>query len=136
MLPSSKSDAKQEARFAARIDVLGERVDTLATTVAATASAIAKKDGEIASLRRDLQARDEALQRTRRTNRRGTPTIDPRIVQELQQTVAALAGERGKQGSSKQLDELAAKVGLLGQRLETAVDDRVDDGRRPGRARG
>jgi hypothetical protein len=58
VLSSSKTDAKQEARFAARIDVLSERVDTLAATVATTASAMAKKDGEIASLRRDLQARD------------------------------------------------------------------------------
>ena len=136
MLPSSNSDAKHEARFAARIDVLTERVDTLGATVATTASAIAKKDGEIASLRRDLQARDEALEAlAARTGATG-PTIDPRIVQELQQTVAALAGERGKHGSSKQLDELTAKVALLGQRLEIAVDDRVDDCCRPGRTRG
>ena len=119
MLPSSKSDAKQEARFAARIDVLTERVDTLATTVAATASAIAKKDGEIASLRRDLQTRDEALQALAARTGAATQTIDPRVVHELQQSVAALAGERGKQVSSKELDELTATVGLIGQRLET-----------------
>ncbi len=119
MLPSSKSDAKQEARFAARIDVLTERVDTLSATVATTASAIAKKDGEIASLRRDLQARDEALQALAARAGVAGPAIDPHIVQELQQTVAALAGERGKQGSSKQLDELTGKVTLIGQRLET-----------------
>jgi chromosome segregation ATPase len=118
MLPSSNSDAKHEARFAARIDVLTERVDTLGATVATTASAIAKKDGEIASLRRDLQARDEALEAlAARTGATG-PTIDPRIVHELQQTVAALAGERGKHGSSKPLDELTAKVALVGERLE------------------
>jgi DNA repair exonuclease SbcCD ATPase subunit len=119
VLPSSKSDAKQEARFAARIDVLTERVDTLSATVATTASAIAKKDGEIASLRRDLQARDEALQALAARAGAAGPTIEPRIVQELQQTVAALAGERRQQGSSKQLDELNAKVALIGQRLET-----------------
>ena len=119
MLPSSKSDAKQEARFAARIDVLMERVDTLAATVATTASAIAKKDGEIASLRRDLQARDVELQALAARAGATGPTIEPRIVQELQQTVAALAGERGQQGSSKQLDELNSKVALIGQRLET-----------------
>jgi DNA repair exonuclease SbcCD ATPase subunit len=119
-LSSSKTDAKQEARFAARIDVLSERVDTLAATVATTASAMAKKDGEIASLRRDLQARDEAIQALAASQGgRAAASIDPRVIQELQQTVAALAGEHGKQGSSKQLDDLAAKIGLLGQRLET-----------------
>ena len=51
---SSKNESKVEERFQARIELLTERLDTLATTVATTASAIAKKDGEIASLRREL----------------------------------------------------------------------------------
>jgi chromosome segregation ATPase len=116
---SSKGDAKHEARFAARIDVLAERVDTLASTVATTASAIAKKDGEIASLQRELQVRDEQLKAL--AARAAQPGgHDPRELQELRQSVAALASERGKHGgSSKQLDDLSAKVGLLGQRLET-----------------
>jgi hypothetical protein len=66
VLPSSKSDSKSdskhEARFVARLDVLSERVDTLAATVATTASGMAKKDGEIANLRRELQLRDEQIQ--------------------------------------------------------------------------
>ena len=56
---SSKNESKAEERFAARIDLISERLDTLASTVATTASAMAKKDGEIATLRRDLEARDE-----------------------------------------------------------------------------
>ena len=119
MLSSSKTDAKQEARFATRIDVLGERVDTLAATVATTASAMAKKDGEIASLRRDLEARDEAIRALAAQGGAAAASVDPRVIQELQQSVAALAGDHGKQGSSRQLDELAAKIALLGQRLET-----------------
>ena len=62
MLASSKSDSKHEARFVARLDVLGERVDTLASTIATTASAMAKKDGEIAACARELQLRDEQIQ--------------------------------------------------------------------------
>jgi chromosome segregation ATPase len=118
VLSSSKSDSKHEARFAARIDVLGERVDTLAAAVATTASAMAKKDGEIAGLHRELKARDEQIQAlaARTQAPAGVDTIELR---ELKDAVAAVAAERTKHGSSKQLDELAAKVGLLGQRLET-----------------
>ena len=102
----------------ARLDVLGERVDTLAATVATTASAMAKKDGEIASLRRELQLRDEQIQAL--AARPQAPAAgDPRELHQLRETVAALSAERSTQGGSKQIDELTAKVGLLGQRLET-----------------
>jgi chromosome segregation ATPase len=118
VLPSSKSDSKHEARFADRIEVLSERVDTLAATVATTASAMAKKDGEIVSLRRELQLRDEQIQAL--AARPQAPAAgDPRELQQLRETVAALSAERSTQGGSKQIDELTAKVGLLGQRLET-----------------
>ncbi len=117
MLSSSKPE-KSEAKFVARLDVLTERVDTLAQTVATTASAMAKKDGEIAALRKELDARDERLAdfiTKTRTAATGTELI------ELKEAVAALAKDRSKGGgaSSKQLDDLVAKVGLLGQRLET-----------------
>jgi DNA repair exonuclease SbcCD ATPase subunit len=118
VLPSSKSDSKHEARFVARIDVLGERVDTLAATVATTASAMARKDGEIASLHRELQLRDEQIQAL--AARPQAPAAgDPRELQQLREAVAALSSERSTQGGSKLIDELTAKVGLLGQRLET-----------------
>ena len=114
----SKNDAKAEARFAARLDVLMERVDTLATTVATTASAMAHKDGEIASLRRDLEARDQTLAAlAARVQDTGSST-DDRELKELREAVAALKAERSKHGTSKQVEELAAKMNLLGQRLE------------------
>lgn len=116
---SSKGEAKQEARFAARLDVLAERVDTLASTVATTASAMAKKDGEIASLRRDLTARDEALQALAAQTRAGGPAIDGNELRSLRNAVAALTSERAQGGTMDKLEDLAGKVGLLGQRLET-----------------
>ncbi len=97
-----------------------ERVDTLAATVATTASAMAKRDGEIASLRRELQTRDDALQATggAGSGRFAEPRDDgeaPRARgRRRRHDERALQG-----GSSKQLEELTAKVGLLGQRLET-----------------
>jgi chromosome segregation ATPase len=119
---SSKNDAKAESRFAARLDVLMERVDTLAATVATTASAMAHKDGEIATLRRDLEARDETLAALVARMHAGSPASDDRQMKELKElkeAVASLAAERSKHGNTKQLDELTAKVGLLGQRVET-----------------
>jgi chromosome segregation ATPase len=117
---SSKNETKQEARFAARLDVLTERVDTLASTVATTASAMAKREGEIAALRKELAVRDEQLAdfvtRAREANTGGGDDV-----RELKAAVAALASDAGggKRGSSKQLDDVVAKVGLLGQRLDT-----------------
>jgi chromosome segregation ATPase len=116
---SSKSDAKTEARFAARLDVLMERVDTLAATVATTASAMAHKDGEIATLRRDLEARDETLAALVARVQSGSPAGDQGELKRLEEAVASLAAERSKHGNTKQLEDLTAKVGLLGQRLET-----------------
>lgn len=124
MLSSSKSDTKQEARFAARLDVLLERVDTLAATVATTASAMAKKDGEIASLRRDLQARDGTLQElaaqarlTSQTPAGGTAP-DVNELRSLRNAVAALTKEHAQGGSASQVGDLATRVQALGQRLE------------------
>lgn len=121
---SSKSDPKQETRFAARLDVLLERVDTLAATVATTASAIAKKDGEIAGLRRDLQARDETLQalvtqaRLESQAPAGAPAVDANELRSLKNAVAALTKERAHGEGLPQVEELAVKVHALGQRLE------------------
>jgi chromosome segregation ATPase len=116
---SSRNENKQDERYAGRLDVLTERVDMLASTLSTTASAIAKKDGEIAGLRRDLELRDQQLQALAARAQAGGAAADPRELHELRQTVAALVNERSKQAGTKQIDELATKVGLLGQRLET-----------------
>jgi chromosome segregation ATPase len=115
---SSKNETKVEERLAGRIDLIAERLDSLVSTVATTASAMAKKDGEIATLRRDLQARDEQMQALA-ARAQATAGADPRELLELRQAVAALANERSREASTKKMDELAAKVGLLGQRLES-----------------
>ena len=118
---SSKGDAKQEARFAARLDVLMERIDTLASTVATTASSIAKKDGEIAALRRDLDARDQAVQALVEETRRsepapGAPALDPNEIRSLRNAVAGLK-ERVENGSAAQVEELATRMRDLDRRV-------------------
>ena len=122
MLSSSKGEAKQEARFAARLDVLMERMDTLAATVATTASAIAKKDGEIAALRRDLEARDQTLQSLAAQTRQSAPAPSPPPVDanELRSLRNAVAGlkERVENGSAAQVEDLTAGMHALRQRVE------------------
>lgn len=113
---SSRSDRSEE-KTSSRLDVLAQRVDTLASTVATTASAMAKRDGEIAALRKELDARDERLAAFVAQARETSGSAELR---ELKQAVAALASERSRGGgSTRGLDELTAKVTLLGQRLET-----------------
>jgi len=115
----SSKDAKGEARFAGRLDVLTERVDTLAATVATTASAMAMKDGEIASLKRELEARDRTLGELATRIEDASAPFDPTELRELRETVAKLGAAGAGQAGSKQVDDLSAKVELLGQRLET-----------------
>ena len=99
-----------------------ERVDTLASTVATTASAMAKKDGEIASLRRDLQARDETLQGL------------------VAQARADFAGSRGRLRSGRERTALAqerrrrADEGARGGRRHTARRRAQRQGARAGPA--
>ena len=133
---SSKSDAKQETRFAARLDVLMERMDTLASTVATTASSIAKKDGEIAALRRDLEARDQTLQtlatqvRQSGQSPESSPAADGNELRSLRNAVAALTKERAEGGNATQVEELATKVRALATRIEelaASVDARPAD---------
>jgi DNA repair exonuclease SbcCD ATPase subunit len=125
VLSSSKSDAKQEARFSARLDVLMERMDTLAATVATTASAMAKKDGEIAALRRDLEARDQALQALIVRAQQAAPapasgaSVDANELRSLRNAVAALTKEHAESGAgSAHVEELEASVRALGQRVD------------------
>jgi chromosome segregation ATPase len=134
---SSKGDSKHETRFAARIDVLTERVDTLAATVATTASAMAKKDGEIAALRRDLEARDQALQALAAQVRSaanapaaGGAAIDANELRSLRNAVASLMKDRSEAGVAGGV-ELATTVRQLKERVDqlaaAAKSDRHSD---------
>jgi chromosome segregation ATPase len=127
---SSKNEGKQEVRFAARLDVLMERLDTLASTVATTASAMAKKDGEIAALRRDLEARDQTLQtlvaqahQGAQAPQAGAASVDANELRSLRNAVAALTKERAEGGNGTHVVEgLATKVQALGARVEELAE--------------
>jgi DNA repair exonuclease SbcCD ATPase subunit len=124
---SSRNEAKEEARFVARLDVLAERVDTLASTVANTASAIAKKDGEIAGLQRALEARDQTMQAlVEHVNRAAAAPaadvpVDATELRSLRNAVAALTKERANGVTAAQIQALVATLRALDERVSAAA---------------
>ena len=121
---SSKNESKQDARFAAKLDVLTERVDSLASTLSTTASAMAKKDGEIAALRRDLEARDQTLNalvahaRQPRDVAAADVPVDAGELRALRNAVAALTKERASGVNAAYIEGLVATVRTLAGRVE------------------
>jgi uncharacterized phage infection (PIP) family protein YhgE len=112
----NKHDPKLEERVTNRVDVLADRLATLAGTVNVTAAALAGKDGEIANLRRELQegtARIEAVVRELRESGSG------RDVAELRNAVAELSRDRKSRSSDKQVEAISGDVDVLAQRLDT-----------------
>src|SRR6188508_2165885 len=120
---SSKNESKQDARFAAKLDVLTERVDSLASTLSTTASAMAKKDGEIAALRRDLEARDQTLNalvahaRQPRDVAAADVPVDANELRTLRNAVAALTKERASGVNAAHIEGLVATVRTLVERV-------------------
>src|SRR5262245_29412716 len=122
---SSKNESKQDARFAAKLDVLTERVDTLASTLSTTASSMAKKDGEIAALRRELEARDQTLNalvahaREQQQTPAADAPMDPNDLRALRNAVAALTKEHAEGATNAaRVEQLVAAVHSLSQRVD------------------
>jgi chromosome segregation ATPase len=93
-----------------------ERLNMLASTVSSTAAALARTDGEIAGLRRDLGnglARLEELVAEMRSRARAGD------VRELEKKVDALTFERARTSDSRRLDDVGAKVAVLAERVDT-----------------
>jgi chromosome segregation ATPase len=113
---SSKSERSGADLLPNSDEALAERLDMLASTVSATAAAIAKTDGELVNLRRSLEnglAHVEAVVADLRAQPSGS---DVRI---LEKRVAELSAERVKTADAKRLDDLSSKVALLAQRVDT-----------------
>jgi chromosome segregation ATPase len=112
----AKHDPKLEQRLTDRVDVLGDRMATLASTVSTTAAAIAKRDGEIAALRREL---DEGSKRIERLVREHAGSIGAEEVEKLRATLRTVAAERPARTSDPRANELTSKVDVLAQRVDT-----------------
>jgi chromosome segregation ATPase len=103
-------------QLAGRVHLLSERVDTLAQTISTTASSLAKRDGDLAVLRRELESdrtRVEALVASPR------PDSGSDVVRDLEKRVAALTKERVRSADERRFGELEAKLALLAERIDT-----------------
>jgi chromosome segregation ATPase len=100
------------------LEILEQRLDTVAKTVATTSAGLASKDGELAALRRQLE---EEVARVAAALAEVRAAVDPAPVAELRLTVKELSDQtaavarRGRHG----LDGLDARVESLAGQLET-----------------
>jgi chromosome segregation ATPase len=113
---SSKRDRSGAELLPGPDEVFTERLNVLASTVSATAASLAKTDGDVAGLRRELGdglARIEELVAEMRSHARAGD------VRELEKKVASLSVERAKTSETKRLDDIGSKIAVLTQRLDT-----------------
>jgi uncharacterized phage infection (PIP) family protein YhgE len=112
---AAKHDPKLEERVKNRVDVVADRLETLASTVSTTSASIAAKDGELVSLRRELAAgisRMEALAAdVRKTSR------DREV--ELRKAIDKLSSDQAKRKRSERDPEVDRKLAYLGERMDT-----------------
>ncbi len=113
----SKHDPKLEKRVTDHVTVLTDRFETLASTVAQTAAALAAKDGEIAGLRRELE---DAERRIRELGSSGRAS-DSKEIASLRNIVDALSAQRSMRTSDERVDELGGKIRLLGERVDSVT---------------
>lgn len=112
----SKRDVKFEERLANKVDVVADRLETITRTVSTTSAALAAKDGEIAQLRRELEAGSTRFDSALAEMRRG---LDPTALNEVKRTLAELSKQKLPRGLEDSIDELGAKLAMLAQRIDT-----------------
>ncbi|MGH3136585.1 MAG: hypothetical protein ACRDPV_08845 [Gaiellaceae bacterium] len=112
----SKRDVKFEERLVNKVDVVADRLETVARTISTTSAALAAKDGEIAQLRREIEAGSARLDSALAEVRRG---LDPAALNEVKRTLADLSKQKLPRGLEGRMDELGAKTTMLAQRIDT-----------------
>jgi chromosome segregation ATPase len=112
----SKHDPKLEKRVTDHVTVVTQRFDTLASTVATTAAALAAREGEIAGLRRELE---EGQRRIEELARKPGGGADAKELARLRGIVDALSAQRPARTSDSRVDELGANVRMLAERVDS-----------------
>ena len=112
----AKHDPKLEKRLIDRVDVLADRLATLASTVSTTAAALARKDGEIATLRKSV---DEGSKRVEELGRQLGKGAGAEEIEKLRAAIRAVQGERQTRSSDSRIDGFGAKIAYLTERIDT-----------------
>lgn len=112
-----KRDPKFEDRLTNKVEVVADRLTTLAKTINTTAAALAAKDGEIATLRRELQEGNERIEAVVAELRR---TVHATGADALRRAEATRSEEIShRKGDDRRVDGLSGKVDVFAQRLDT-----------------
>ena len=112
----AKHDPRLESRLTNRIDVLADRLGTLASAVSTTSSELARRDGEIAALRRELDRGSGQIQVLGQELAKGAPTAE---IEKLRTAVASLSTEHSPRKADEQVVRLGGKVDYLTERVDT-----------------
>jgi chromosome segregation ATPase len=112
----AKRDPKLETKLTDRVDVLADRLATIGATVSTTAASLARKDGEIATLRRDLESRDKRLDDLLHRLESNTGTEE---IEKLRTAIRAVQAERPARGVGDQVNDLSRKLAFLAERIDT-----------------
>ncbi len=115
----SKRDPKFEERVTNKVEVMADRIETVARTVSTTSAALAAKDGEIAQLRRELEV---GLSRAGSVAAEHSRAADPAELAEIRGALAdltKLSKQKMPRGLDGRVDELAAKFEMLAQRIDS-----------------
>lgn len=112
----AKHDPKLEARLTDRIDVLMDRLGTLASAVSTTAAELARRDGEIATLRRELERGSARLESLGKDVSRSASATD---VEKLREANAERPAEVPTRSGTERFDRVEGRLTLLAERIDT-----------------
>ena len=112
----SKHDPKLEKRLTNRVDVLADRLATLASTVSTAAASLARKDGEIAALRRELEEGNRRVEGLVKQLGKGVGADE---VEKLRAAIKAVQADRPARSADARVDDLNGKVAFLNERVDT-----------------
>jgi chromosome segregation protein len=112
----AKHDPKLEKRLIDRVDVLSDRLATLGSTVSTTAAALARKDGEIAALRKSVEDESRRVETLVRELGKGAGAEE---VEKLRAAVRAVQAERPARVSDSRIENLGGRIDYLTERIDT-----------------
>ncbi len=112
----SKRDPKFEDRMTNKVDVIADRLQTLAKIVSTTGASQAARDGEIAALRKELDGTKAQIDKTIADLRK---SIDPSSIDELRRAIASVAEQKLPRKLDSRIEGLTGKVDVVSQRVDT-----------------
>ncbi len=112
----AKHDPKLESRLTERVEVLMDRFGTLASAVSTTSAELARRDGEIAVLRRELEQSSGRIEVLAKDVSSAARVAD---VAKLRDAIAARPVDRPTKRGEDRLDHVEGKLALLAERIDT-----------------